>query len=111
MIKRMFLIMSVGNVSGMLHGMMLKHKKVEELKPKKSSSHQSSQELSYSSEDNDQLSQHNLDVAVSPSKKGGLSKGGKSSVKSLNDLKDVRRAQSEFREKIYDKNGSMSEKK
>jgi hypothetical protein len=99
MIKKMFFVMSASVV---LHGMQTPRKKTGEIKSKKLSSQQSPQEIASSSEDNDGI--------FSP-KSNALSKSGKASVKSLNDLKDVRRAQNEFRDKAYSKSDSVSGKK
>jgi hypothetical protein len=109
MLKKKIVIIALMGIPVVLHGMKVSRKKTEKLKHKKSSSKQSSYELASSSEDNDQLNQSN---AVSFKHSALSSSGGKSSVKGLNDLKEIRRAQSEFRDKaIYSKSDSVSGKK
>ncbi len=111
MIKKMFFIVNIVSISVVLHAMKIPHKKIEESKSKKSASKKSFQELGSSSEDNEQSNQINSTAIISSPKGSALSKNGKASVKSLNDLKDVRRAQNEFREKAYSKSDSVSGKK
>jgi len=97
MMKKMVLIITIMSVSVLLNGM----KKTKEQKSK-----QPLQELTSSTEETGTLSKNSSKMSVSSTNSGKLP------IKNLNDLKDMRRAQSEFRDKtLSSKSEHSSDKK